>query len=181
MDGGNSGSELSDMNDTICFVAAIPVPINSSTVTVQTQDPWMMFLSQILAVIVGGIIVFLANYALQMHSFSIQNETNQMNRLNDAYIGLLGAISRYDPTSLPDDDLIFHIHKAFIYGSLTIKEKLNELGIKIAEKDIDGSRNLVEVLKLIIATEIGLGEMMNNKKWQSWKDIKKKGWWQFWK
>jgi len=36
----------------------------------------MAFFSQILAVIVGGVIAFGVNYALQMHIFSIQNEIN---------------------------------------------------------------------------------------------------------
>jgi hypothetical protein len=30
------------MNEMVCLIAAIPVPINSSTVIVQTQDPWMV-------------------------------------------------------------------------------------------------------------------------------------------
>ena len=159
------------MNEMVSLVAAIPVPINSSTVIVQAQDPWMTFLSQILAVIVGGIIVFGANYALQMHSFRIQNETNRINRRNDAYIGLLGAIIRYEKTSsLPDDDLMFHISKASIYGSLEMNKKINDWLGKLADDETNGSREL-SLIKLIIVAEIGLEEMVDNKKWKFWKKI----------
>lgn len=139
------------------------------TIVAQIQNPYVVFLSQVLAVFIGGVIALVANYVLQMHSFSIQNETNQMNRRIDAYIGLLGAISRYESTSLIDGDLMLHVLKASIYGSLTVNKEIEIWVSKLADDNTDEFRKLASNVRLIIVTEMGLGQMVDNKRWQFWR------------
>jgi hypothetical protein len=91
------------------------------TVMVQIQNPWVMFFSQVSAVIIGGIIALVANYFLQKKSFSSQNETNQKNLRISAYNDLLGNISLYQATHGIKDDMPTNMAKAFAYGSSEIK------------------------------------------------------------
>jgi hypothetical protein len=97
--------------------------LNNSTIILQTQDPFVTFGSQVLSVIVGGLIALIANYFLQMHSFNVQNETNRMNLRIAAYIALLGHISNYksnlDMSFIAD--MGFYLTKAAAYGSPEIK------------------------------------------------------------
>jgi membrane protein YqaA with SNARE-associated domain len=56
------------------------ISINSSPVTVQTQDPWVTFAIQFFAVLAGGVIAYLIGNHQQEKAFAQQAEINRENQ-----------------------------------------------------------------------------------------------------
>lgn len=145
----------------ICLATEPLIPLNNATFILQTPDPWTTFFIQMFAVIAGGIIALMANYALQKQRFKAENETNRNNRRTDAYIDLLGAIFRYESTSKIDEDLRFHAIKAYIYGSPTVSKEINAWFSNIS---VNGDfRKSADLVRLIIMTEMGIDQMIEKK------------------
>ena len=89
----------------------------------------MTLFIQISAVIAGGIIALIANYALQMHSFDVQGKTALINQRVAAYSELLLDIATFDSELTPISMAIpshfyFHAAKAALYGSPIVEAKL---------------------------------------------------------
>lgn len=157
------------MIELICLSTVTLDPINASTVIVNTQDPWVAFFSQIAAVFIGGVIALIANYALQMHGFDVENRANLMNQRRDAYSRLLYDIYAYEKSHKIMEDISFHIAQAALYGSPEVR-RISESLLK--EQDIRGVRrfwSLLNAMKIAIKVEIDE------------KAMPPKSWWQFWK
>jgi hypothetical protein len=153
----------------INFLVPIPIHINSTTVIVQAQDPWMTFFSQVTAVIVGGIIALIANYALQMHSFNVQNKTNRMNQCIAAYIELLGDIVNHIPGTSIAEDMKVHMAKAAAFGSPRIRDELVPYFQLTVPGIIIYPEPFMEDIKFAIMNELLLPKPKSKSLWQFWK------------
>lgn len=159
------------MIETICLVASNIIHLNDSTVMVQTQDPLVTFFSQVLAVIIGGIIALVANYFLQKHSFKEQDKTNRMNQRMIAYSGLLRELHNFRRSHKSSIDLEFHTGQVLIYGSRAARYKIKEWYTNqdsSIEANIDAR---IGEWMTIMNDETGI-EKLNSKA---------KHWYQFWK
>lgn len=163
------------MIELICLATEPLIPINNATFILQTQDPWMTLFIQISAVIAGGIIALIANYALQMHSFDVQGKTALINQRVAAYSELLLDIATFDSELTPISMAIpshfyFHAAKAALYGSPIVEAKLQPW---ITNPNYDYRDHdfgvLIHESKSAMEAEIRAEK------------AKAKHWWQFWR
>jgi len=140
--------------------------LNNSTIIIQTQDPWTSFVSQVLSVVIGGIIALIANYFLQKHNFDLQNRTNMMNQRISAYNSLLGHIANYG-SSINAADMGLYLIRAASYGSPEIKDLIKPI-VENVHVDAEGKFEASLITKVIIE------EIMK-------KNSHPKHWWLFWR
>jgi hypothetical protein len=146
----------------------------NSTIIIQTQDPWVANASQILSVFIGGLIALIANYLLQMRSFSIQNETSQKNQRIAAYGDLIGHISNYESALGSQgtrfiEDMGLYLARAVVYGSPEISAliipEIKKLGIENNREFLTS----IEKIKAAIIKEITMDENQEQKNgWHFW-------------
>lgn len=166
------------MNEMICLAGSSLIQFGGASITLQPKDSWaVQFGIQAFAVFIGvlaaGVIdyylqnkSFKAQHKLQMESFRIQNERDETNLQIAAYTDLLGAILRYESTSIIDVDLIFHMFKASINGSLEITKRVEASLNKLGEGNTIDFNNSLSELRLIMVAEMGLSRIWNNKWFQ---------------
>lgn len=164
------------MNEMICLAGSSLIQFGGASITLQPKDSWVVqFGIQALAVFIGALAAgainyylqkrsFEAQHKLQMESFRIQNERDKTNLQIAAYTDLLGAISRYE--SLPDGDLIFHMLKASINGSLEVSRRIKASLNKLGEGNTSDFNKSLSELRLIMVAEMGLSDIVNNKRFQ---------------
>jgi hypothetical protein len=153
----------------ICLAAGTLIRLNDSTIIVQTQGSSTTFFSQMLPVIIGGIIVLISNYALQIHSYRVQNKTNLMNKRIEAYTELLKDISNYRSERRSLGDMEFHVTKAAIYGSSEVSKRLQKWIGARGLYESDEFRKFMEEIKGVIIGEITKENANSNSRWQFWK------------
>lgn len=115
------------MNEFICLQLLPWISINSSPVTVQTQDPWLTGTIQFFAVLFGALTAGYISYRLQKQSFDKQDQRDQMNRREAAYMELIRTMADYRLAHTEWSVLVFHLYKAFRYGSPNVRAKIQTI------------------------------------------------------
>jgi len=159
------------MIELICLAADPIVRLNDSAFIVQPQDPWVAFFVQMSGVLVGGLIAIGANYALQVHSFKLQEEANLRIRRRDAYHELLRdlTIIKFSEESKPMSMFMNHLLMAKIYAGPYLKRYIEEWVDKLAKDTTPPTLEFLGIIKDLMVIEL------------SEKEPKAKSWWQFWK
>jgi hypothetical protein len=140
----------------------IPIPINSSAVIVQTDDPWMTGLIQFAAGLAGGLIAYAIGNHQQKKEFARQAEIGGIHPRNDAYLELLEELLLYEQEPIVTAELKFHLYKASSFGSLNVQKEILEILSNI--DNTDGALILIERLRLVIIMEMGLEMVVDNKR-----------------
>lgn len=158
------------MIELICLAAGPIVRLNDSTFIVQPQDPWVTFFVQMSGVLVGGLIAIGVNYALQVHSFKLQEEANLRNRRRDAYNELLCDLMIMGfPESKPFSMFMYHLLMAKIYAGPYLKWYLEEWLDKLKKDTAPPTLDFLKIIKDLMVIELSENEP------------KAKSWYEFWK
>ncbi len=147
------------------------ISINTSPVTVQTQDPWTMFFVQASSIAVGGIIAFGANYLLQVNGIYMQYEKEQFGKLNDLYNELLIDIHSYTSTGNVSKDLEIHLTLLGIICGPRTQKEVNQLQLPNSVMLSELSKTLDSVSKILTIADAEFND----------KITKERNWWKFWK
>ena len=109
----------------------------------QTYDQWINLASQILAVVIGGALVWAS--LRWRRRYDSQQMTNLMELRYTAYRDLLAIMSEYEVTHILSRDFGSGLERANAYGSPIIKTKIDPL-IAVSILDLQKDHSFPETM-----------------------------------